>query len=145
MNAKNDQWREVANFIEQNVKPTDLILINSIGASVSSMKLPFDFYFKGTNIVYGVQTSSNLTEIVSHRQYSNTWLIIYGLTDPYMGLFTEYERTAALLKTELERTSALLLTKEYVSRSVLNSIWFTKYPLITVVTQKIIIYYYASL
>jgi len=49
LNTENTQWRKVATFVDQNAKPTDLILINSVGASFSSLQLPFEFYFKGKN------------------------------------------------------------------------------------------------
>jgi len=141
LNTENDQWREVANFIDQNANPTDLILVSSLGASFASLQLPFEFYFQGKNTVYGVQTSSNLNEIIGHYQYPNTWLIIWGFTDPLnIGLFTQNN----LLKNEFDKTWRLLLCKEYVSQSIINSISFIKYPLINVVYQEIVIYYYTS-
>lgn len=140
LNTQNDQWREVAMYIDENAKPTDLILINSIGASSSiSMQLPFEFYFKSTNIVYGCKTVYDLNEIVNSSNYSNIWLIIFGFTDPLnLGLFAEQNQ----LKNELNKTWRILLCKEYMTRSILNSISFIKYPLFNVVDEKIIIYYY---
>ena len=93
-----EQWREVAQYVEENAKQDELILLNAPWVTT-----PFNYYFKGPNDVKGISTVDDLRKAITH--HPNVWLILSHSID------TDPE---GLIKKELDNTYVLRLEKEYV-------------------------------
>lgn len=128
-NSNKEQWREAALFVQEREAAGDLIIVNA-----PWLKLSFEQYYTGTNIIAGVQTTDQLSEALLTNEHDKLWLILShdDVADP-----------DEQVKTRLDDTYQLNLEEEFVSKDTLNSISILGYP-ITTYSLEIKIYYYSK-
>jgi hypothetical protein len=91
-NLEHEQWREVAEFIEDNGRDSDLVLI-----SAWYCHIPFDYYFNETGLVsrdvfpkwdMSVDEKNINTLTAAVQGYERVWIVLSHNGDPH-GLITK--------------------------------------------------------
>ena len=128
-NPNKEQWRGAALYVQEHEATGDLIIVNA-----PWLKLSFEQYYTGSNVIVGAQTTDQLSEARLTTEHDKLWLILShdNVADP-----------DGQVKTRLDDIYQLNWEKEFVSQDILNSISILGYP-ITTGSLEIKIYYYSK-
>ncbi|MBN1357709.1 glycosyltransferase family 39 protein [Candidatus Bathyarchaeota archaeon] len=128
-NPNKEQWREAAFYVQEHETVGDIIIVNA-----PWLKLSFEQYYTGSNVIVGVQTTDQLSEALLTNEHDKLWLILShdNVADP-----------DGEVKTRLNDSHQLNEESEFVSQDILNSISILGYP-ITGDSSVIKIYYYSK-
>ena len=114
-NPNKEQWREAALYVQEHETAGNLIIVNA-----PWLKLSFEQYYTGSNVVVGVQTTDQLSEALLTNEPDELWLILShdNVADP-----------DGQVKTRLDDSYQLNWESEFVSQDILNSISILGYPI----------------
>ena len=128
-NFNKEQWRAAATYIQENAGAGDLIIVNA-----PWLKLSFEQYYNGSNVVNGVQTVDQLNEALLTNEPNKVWLILShdDVADP-----------DGQVKKRLDNIYQLNSENKFISQDILNSISIFGYPIITGYSIRIAICFYS--
>ncbi len=128
-NPNKEQWREAVFYVQEHETAGDLIIVNA-----PWLKLSFEQYYTGSNVIIGLQTTDQLSESLLTNEHDELWLILShdNVADP-----------DGQVKKRLDDSYQLNEESEFVSQDILNSISILGYP-ITADSLEINIYHYSK-